>query len=100
MAWSCFPMHLIKQNCFLKAFLRTLILISVPVFLSRTNLKLDNISITPKMIEKVITNLDLLKTSGPDYIPVVVRKNCEPELSCIPAELFKMYLKESCFPDF
>ena len=58
-------MHLIKQNCFLKAFLRTLILISVPVFLSRTNLKLDNISITPKMIEKVITNLDLLKASGP-----------------------------------
>ena len=93
-------MHLIKQNCFLKAFLRTLILISVPVFLSRTNLKLDNISITPKMIEKVITNLDLLKASGPDYIPVVVRKNCERELSCIPAELFKMYLKESCFPDF
>ena len=49
--------------------------ISLPVFLSRTNLKLHNISVTPKMVKKVITNLDLLKASGPDCIPVVVRKN-------------------------
>ena len=33
------------------------------------------------------------------YTPVVVLKNCEPELSYIPAELFNMCLKESCFPD-
>ena len=26
--------------------------ISIPVFPSRTNLKLDNISVTPKMVEK------------------------------------------------
>ena len=32
--------------------------ISLPVFPSRTNLKLHNISITPKMVKKVITNLD------------------------------------------
>ena len=32
--------------------------ISFPVFLFRTNLKLDNMSITPKMVKKVITNLD------------------------------------------
>ena len=32
--------------------------ISLPGFLSRTNLKLYNISITPKMVKKVITNLD------------------------------------------
>ena len=38
--------------------------------------------------------------SGPDYIPVVVLKNWEPELLYIPAELFNMCLKESCFPDF
>ena len=44
-------------------------------------------------------NLDLSKTSGPDCIPVVVLKNCEPELSCILAELFNKYLKESCFLD-
>ena len=50
--------------------------ISLPVFPSRTNLKLHNISITPKMGKKVITNLDSSKASGPDCIPVVVRKNC------------------------
>ena len=44
-------------------------------------------------------NLDLSKASGPDRIPVVVLKNCEPELSYILAELFIKCLKESCFPD-
>ena len=73
--------------------------ISLCVFRSRTNLKLDNISITPKMVKKVITNHDLSKASGPDCTPVVVTKNCEPELSYILAELFNMCLKESCFPD-
>ena len=73
--------------------------ISLPVFPSRTNLKLHNISITPKMVNKVITNLDSSKASGPDCIPVVVLKNCEPELSYILAKLFNKCLKESCFPD-
>ena len=52
------------------------------------------------MVKKVIMNLDLSKASGPDCIPVVVLKNCEPELSYILAELFNMCLKESCFPDW
>ena len=65
----------------------------------RTNLKLHNISITPKMVKKVITNLDSSKASGPDCIPVVVLKNCEPELSYILAKLFNKCLKESCFLD-
>ena len=43
-------------------------------------------------------NLDLSKASGPDCIPVVVLKNCEPELSYILAGLFNKRLKESCFP--
>ena len=73
--------------------------IYLPFFPSRTNLKLQNISITPKMVKKVITNLDSSKTPGPDCILVVVLKNCEPELSYILAKLFKNYLKESCFPD-
>ena len=55
--------------------------ISLPVFPSRTNLKLHNSSVTPKMIKKVIMNLDLSKASGLDCIPVMVLKNCEPELS-------------------
>ena len=52
------------------------------------------------MVKKVIMNLDLSKASGPDCIPVMVLKNCEPELSYILAELFNKCLKESCFPDF
>ena len=59
--------------------------ISLPVFPSKTNLKWH------------IMNLDLLKAFGPDCIPLVVLKNCEPELSYIPAELFNKYLKGSCF---
>ena len=71
----------------------------VPVFPSRTNLKLHNISITPKTVKKIITNLDSSKASGPDCIPVVNLKNFVPELSYILAKLFIMCLKESCFPD-
>ena len=48
--------------------------ISLPVFPSRTNLKLHNISVTPRMLKKVIMNLDLSKAFGPDCIPVVVLK--------------------------
>ena len=73
--------------------------ISVPVFPSRTNLKLHKISITPKMVKRIIANFDLSKMSGLDFISVVVLKNCEPEFSYILAELFNMCLKESCFPD-
>ena len=73
--------------------------ISLPVSPSRTNLKLHNISVTPKMVKKVIMKLDSSKASGPDCIPVAVLKNCEPELSYILAKLFNMCLKESCFSD-
>ena len=51
------------------------------------------------MVKKVIMDLDLSKESGPDCIPVVVLKNCEPGLSYMLAELFNKSLKESCFPD-
>ena len=51
------------------------------------------------MVKKVIMNLDLSKASGPNCIPEMVLKNCQPELSCIPAELFNKCLKDSCFPD-
>ena len=51
------------------------------------------------MVRKVAMNLDLSKASGPNCIPVVVLKNCEPDLSYILAELFNKCPKESCFPD-
>ena len=74
--------------------------ISLAVFPSRSNLKLHDLSVTPRMIKKAKMNLDSSKASVPDCIPVVVLKNCEPEVSYILSELFNMSLKESCFPDF
>ena len=47
--------------------------IFLPVFSSRTNLKLHNISVAPEIVKKVIMNLDLSKASGPDCTPVVVK---------------------------
>ena len=74
--------------------------ISLPVFPSRTNLKLYNISELPKMVKKVIINLYLSKASVPGCISVVVLKNFEPKLSYILAELFNKCLKQSSFPNF
>ena len=51
------------------------------------------------MVKKVIMNLDSSNVPGPDCIPKVVLKNCDPELSYILAELINMFLKESCFQD-
>ena len=49
--------------------------ISLPAFPSTNNVKLHNISVTPKLIKNVITNLELSKASDPDCIPVVVLRN-------------------------
>ena len=45
--------------------------IPLPPFPSKTNHKLHNNQVTARLV-KVITNLDLLKTSSPDCIPVLV----------------------------
>ena len=69
--------------------------VSLHVFPSRTNLKLHNISVTPKMVKKVIMNIDFFFASDPDCIPVVIPavvNNCEPELSNILA-LFSRLLE-------
>ena len=51
--------------------------ISLPASCSSSNLKLHYISVTPKMVKKVITNLDLSEVSSPECIPVVVlKKSC------------------------
>ena len=57
-----------KSNLFAKNFSENSYLFTVPVFPSRTNLTLHNISVTPKMVKKDITNLNLAKASGPDCI--------------------------------
>ena len=94
----CFLLHLLKQSCLLNSNLDDP-RISLPAFPCRTNLKLHNIFLTPKMVKKIIMNLDLSKASGPDCIPVVILNNCEPEPFSILSELFNKCLKESCFPD-
>ena len=99
---GCCFLLLVKQNYLLKTFLRTLILMTrVSLYLSSLlslKLKLHNVSVAPKMVKKVITNLNSSKASGPDCIPVVIPKNCEHELSYVLAEIFNMCLKKSCFP--
>ena len=101
-AQRCCLLHLIRQNCLLKSFPRTLILmirVSFYLFSFLELIRNHKISISPKMVKKAITNLDSSKASGPDCIPVVVVKSCEPELSYILVKLFNMCLKQSCFPD-
>ena len=60
-----------KANLFAKSFPRNsnLDVLGISLFVSpsRTNLKLHNISVSPKMVKKVITNIDLSKASGADY---------------------------------
>ena len=68
-AGRCCLLHLIKQT-FAENFSKNYCLdnsgISLPVFLSRTNLKLHNISVIPKIVKKVITNLDSSKAFSHD----------------------------------
>ena len=65
-AWRCCLLHLMKQNCLWKTFSMNSNLddsgISLPAFSSRTHLKLHKFFITPKLVKKVKTNLDLVLT--------------------------------------
>ena len=61
-ARRCFILHLIKKNCLLKTFLRTLILmtqLSLYLFSLLELIWHHIISVTSKMVKKVIMNLDL-----------------------------------------
>ena len=96
----CFQ-HLAKQSCLLKSFPAILILRTQASFyvfsFSRTNLKLHNIHVAPKVVKKVISNLDLFKTFGLDFNLVVVLKSFESELSYLEQILFSRLL-ESLVP--
>ena len=53
------------------------------------------------MVKKVIKNFDSSRAAGPNFIPVVVLNNFEPpNFLYILAEIFNMWLKESCFRDY
>ena len=73
MGVSCCLLILLKQNCLLKTFLRTLILILI------YNLKLYNILVSPMVVEKAITNLYLSKSSAPYFIPGLVLQKCDSQ---------------------
>ena len=55
-------------------------IVSVSAFPPRISMKLYNFPVTPKLVKKVITNLDFSKTFGLDLIPVVFLKKSETEL--------------------
>lgn len=65
----CCLLPLIKRSCLQKAFKNSNVddsNISMSVSPSVTNLKLFNIHENPKLVKKVIINLELLKASGSD----------------------------------
>ena len=78
-----------KAKLFAKNFSKNSNLMTLPICPSRTALKLHVISVTRKIVKKVITNLDSSKVPGLDCIPVVVLKNYE-QISYRLAELFIM----------
>ena len=55
--------------------------ISLSAFNSGTYLRLHSISQNPKLVKKIIRNLNLSKDSNLDSIPVVVMKKCEYDFS-------------------
>ena len=71
--------------------------ISWYAFPSRNYLKLHNIPVTPKMVKKVVADLDPSETPGPESIWVVVIKNCEPQLSYTLTDVSNIFLKELHF---
>ena len=103
MVLRCFLLHAIKQKLFTESFSDNSNLdgsgISLPAFLFRFNLKLDDVPVTLNLDKKVITDLNSSKAFGLGCVPVVILKNCEPGLPYIPAEVFNMCLNKSCFSD-
>ena len=54
---------------------------------------------TPEMVKKVKIALDSTNIPSPNRVPVVVLKKYDPGLTYVLADIFKMGLKESFFPD-
>ena len=82
----------LPRNFALGTFGKLIIVFSTKVYL----LHLIKQNYLPKTFLRTVIMME--KVSGPDCIPVVVPKNCEPELHTL-AELFNKFVKESCFPD-
>ena len=82
----------------MKTFLGILILMTqvffLPGFNSRTNLKLYDAFVTPKLVTEYIIDFDSSRVFVFGCIPVLVLTNCGLELSYILGKLFNMCLKE------
>ena len=71
---------------------------SLPTFPSRTDASLSIPFISVKQVRRIMKNLDSSKSSGPDGIPVIVLKECSPELAPVLAKLFRRCLSKGEFP--
>ena len=76
-----------KAELFAKIFYHLILIIQVYFYLFFL-LELIWNCITFKLLWKFITNLDLSEVPVPDFIPMVVKQNCELEPSHILAQLF------------
>lgn len=85
-----FFFHLMILRC---CFLIDDLGICLPIYFPRSNLKLHNITLTPKVIKKVSTNLVPLR-----HLVLIVSGGSESRKgSYTLANIFNMYLKEDCW---
>ena len=71
---------------------------SPPSFPSRTAATLSSVSITVRQVRRILKCLDASKSSGPDGIPVIVLKECAPELAPVFSKLFRKCLAAGEYP--
>ena len=71
--------------------------IFLPAFSFRTISKLPDISATPKILKKVITNFDLAKASGPDCILMLFLNNWDSEFSYHASFTFQLVSERALF---
>ena len=70
----------------------------LPSFPSRTPATISSISVTVRQVRRILRCLDTSKSSGPDGIPVIVLKECAPELAPVFSKLFRKCLVVGEFP--
>ena len=71
--------------------------IFLPAISFRTISKLPDISATPKILKKVITNFDLAKASGPDCILMLFLNNWDSEFSYHASFTFQLVSERALF---
>jgi hypothetical protein len=72
---------------------------SMPHFPNRTDQLLDNITITPEVVEKTLKGLPAKTSFGPDGIPPLLLKKCAAELAEPLSHIFRASFEEGALPD-